>query len=128
MGLISAMFLPPNAAKGFDAIKGKQNYVIVYDDHKDIVCWYYQMSGLGKQMIDTYYKHNDMDINSVNIQVKYLSNKSEEVQNMMLKKICLLDKKLVIYEVVVELAKTKTIIGYERDKLKPNLNKFEIKE
>lgn len=127
MGLISAMLLPANTVKGFDAIKGKQNYDIVYDNEKNVLCWYYQMSGLGKQMIDTYYKHNGKDVSNVDVKTKHLRNKSEEVQSMMNKKICLLDEKLVTYEVVVKLAGTQTIIGYTKDKLKPNLNKFKTK-
>lgn len=127
MGLLDALFTNGDlSAKGFNAILEKQYYVIAYDKNHNIVCWFYDMDGIGAQLIEKYYEHNDLNKDEMHTHKKMLKNKSEEVINMTHKKICILDKKLVTFEIVENLAKSKNIKGYKEGKLKRTLNKFEI--
>jgi hypothetical protein len=107
-----------------DVIRGKQYYIIGYDKDGNIFCWYYDMNGIGKQMIDMYCKHNCFENTTIHVKRKFLSDSSIEVENMLHKKICILDKKVVTYDVIVQLAKTRKVVGYTEGKLKKNLNQF----
>lgn len=127
MGILDALFTNGDlASKGLNEILGKQNYVIAYDEKHNIVCWFYDMDGIGIQLITKYYEQNELNVDEIHTHKKMLKNKSEEVLNMMDKKICILNQQLVTYEVVTNLSHTKTIKGYKEGKLKRTLNKFEV--
>lgn len=126
MGVLDSLFTTgPEALKGFNAIRGIQVCTIAYDKNHDILCWFYDLDGLGLKLIDKYYEHNNLnkfDIHIHNHKIKNRSPKAQEIRN---KKICLLDDKLVTYELVVKYAETHEIKGYKPGKLKNTLNRFE---
>lgn len=127
MGLLDSILTNGDSAtKGFNAILGKQYYTIAYDEQHNVVCWFYDMDGIGIKLITKYYEHNNLDVEKIHTHKKMLKNKSDDVAEMLHKKICILDDKLVTYEVVVNFAQSKKIKGYKEGKLKKTLNKFTI--
>lgn len=124
MGVIDSFLTnSENIAKGFKEIRGLRDYIIVRQGAK-VVCYFYDSDQAGEAIVNKYLEDNNYNKEELKIEKKTLKNKSEELESMLLKKIVILDKKLVIYEDVVKLSRNTEIKGYKEGKLKNKLNVF----
>lgn len=126
MGLLESIYTEAtNVMKGINGLKSTQLYTIAYDKDHEILCWFYELNGLGLKLITEYYEHNGLNKFDIHIHNKNLKNRSPQVKRILDKKICILDDKLVTYEIVVKHAQTHGVKGYKPGKLRNTLNKFE---
>ncbi len=126
MDLMERIFTDDKKAlREFESIESVQLYTLAYDENHEIFAWFYELDGLGLKLLEKYYEHNNLNKFDIHIHNKKLRNRSPEVKNLLGKKICILDNKLVTYDVVVKHAETNEIKGYKPGKLKKTLNKFE---
>ncbi len=107
-------------SKGFDVIRGIGHYQIA-TLNEEVICFSYQ-GDTGDALIKLYLKEKYIDLDDVEITKRSLKNKSDDLLNMIHKKLCVLDKKIVLYEEVVLQSKTKRIKGYKKDTLKNQFN------
>jgi hypothetical protein len=126
MDLFERIFTEDTTAlKEFDAIDSVQKYTLAYNQNHEVFCWFYDLDGLGLQLIEKYYEHNKLNKFDIHIHNKKLRNRSPEVKALLGYKICILDNRLVTYNDVIKHAETHQVKGYRPGKLKKTLNKFE---
>ena len=113
---------PDSISKGFNKIKGIKQYLICTKDRK-VICFFYA-GDAGNTLINHYLKNNRIAEESIRLENKLLKNDSNELANMLHKKIVILDKKVVVYEDVVKLSHSTDIKGYTEGNLKNNINVF----
>lgn len=126
MDLMDRIFTDDKKAlREFESIESVQLYTLAYNADHEVFAWFYDLNGLGIQVIEKYYEHNGLNKFDIHIHNKKFRNRSPEVKAMLGKKICILDNKLVTYDVVVKHAEINKVKGYKSGKLKKTMNKFE---
>lgn len=113
-----------DAMIGLSALKSVQTCILAYDENHEVLCWFYDLNGLGIELIMEYYEHNGLNKFDIHVHNKKIKNRSPQMKNILGKKVCILDDKLVTYDVVEKHAETHKIKGYKPGKLKHTLNKF----
>lgn len=124
MGVIDSYLMNHDAIeKGFKAIIGINEYLLVTDANGNFVCLSYDMDSC-RTIIEEYLKRQNLDKTLMKFEVKSLKNKDEILKDIIKYKIVLLDGELVLYKDVEKKALEFNIKGFTGKFPKFGINRY----
>jgi len=109
-------------SKGLNRILGKETVNSAYDNDDKMICFFYNFDLNSKKIIEYYLKKNDIPFKEMKSEV--YKRRSVNYQNLVQKKVVLLDKQFCLYKDVVKLSQFTDIKGYTGKIPKFGINQY----